>query len=305
MDPPAKLLVEVDSSLALAREAARRGFTICWYEAQSLALTAGRLTAAVHPMDFGPAGAWLNPDAPAGRSHLGDMDVVLIRQDPPFDMAYITATYLLEHIQADVLVLNDPAGLRNAPEKLLPVYFPHLMPPTLVTSDAQAVHAFRAAQGPVIVKPLFRAGGAGVVYLSETDPNLDVVLELLSADGLPVMIQAFIPEVAEGDKRIVMVDGRVVGCLLRTPATGSIRANMHVGGTISTTVMTDRDTEICEAIGPVLSEMGLMLAGVDVIGPWLTEINVTSPGMLPELRELTGIDAAWAFWDAVALKFDL
>jgi glutathione synthase len=234
---------------------------------------------------------------------LATMDVVLMRQDPPFDMAYITATHMLEHIHPRTLVVNDPAQVRNAPEKLLVTQFPELMPPTLVTWDPSAVRAFRAEHRDIVVKPLFGNGGAGVFLIREDDPNLASLLEMHAARSRePLMVQRYEPAVRVGDKRIILVDGVAMGAINRVPAAGEARSNMHVGGRPEASTLTARDREICERIGPTLRERGLIFVGIDVIGDWLTEINVTSPTGLQEVARFDGVDLAAAIWDAIEAK---
>jgi glutathione synthase len=236
------------------------------------------------------------------RLDLGSMDVVLMRQDPPFDMAYITATHMLEHIQPKTLVVNDPASVRNAPEKLLVTHFPELMPPTLVTWDIEAIRAFRAEHGDIVVKPLFGNGGAGVFRIKPDDENLAALLEMHFARSRePLMIQRYEPAVRL-DKRIILVDGEPMGVINRVPAEGEARSNMHVGGRAEASRLTVRDREICARIGPTLRAQGLIFVGIDVIGDWLTEINVTSPTGLQEVARFDGTNLAGAIWDRIEAK---
>ncbi len=304
MDAPERLDIDFDTSLVLAAEAMRRGHDVRWYDPLTLALSGGRLMARLFPM-VAKEGCARQLSAPGQWSDLGEQDIVLIRQDPPFDTAYLTTTHLLEHIQPDVLVVNDPAGIRNAPEKLLPLYFPDITPPTLITADREAIEAFRAEYGDLVLKPLYGAGGGGVLFLSRTDPNLKVLMQLEAQGGAgPLVVQPFLTGIETGDKRVIVVEGEPVGAVLRRPVSGEIRSNLHAGGMKLPSTVTDRDREICMRIGSALREMGLVLAGLDIIGGWLIEINVTSPGMIPELRELCGIDAAKPFWDAVEARFE-
>jgi glutathione synthase len=234
---------------------------------------------------------------------LASMDVVLMRQDPPFDMAYITATHLLEHIHPRTLVVNDPASVRNAPEKLLVTHFPGLMPPTLVTWDLEAIRAFRLEHEDIIVKPLFGNGGAGVFRIKPDDENLAALLEMHFARSRePLMFQRYEPAVRQGDKRIILVDGAPMGVVNRVPAQGEARSNMHVGGRPEKCTLTARDREICAAIGPKLREQGLIFVGIDVIGDWLTEINVTSPTGIQEIDRFDGINIEAAIWDSIEAK---
>ena len=232
-----------------------------------------------------------------------DVDVVLMRQDPPFDMSYITACHLLEAVTGQTLVVNDPAGVRSSPEKIFPLMFPELMPPTLVTRDRREIDAFREEYRDIIVKPLHGHGGAGVFRLNYDDPNLDSLLELFFARAPePLMVQAFLPAVSEGDKRVILIDGEPVGAINRRPKAGQVRSNLVVGGTAEATYLSAADRNICEAIGPELRRRGLTLTGIDVIGGRLTEVNVTSPTGLQALKRLSGIDAAAKFWDVVQAK---
>jgi glutathione synthase len=223
-----------------------------------------------------------------------------MRQDPPFDMAYITATHLLEHVHPRTLVVNDPAEVRNAPEKLFVTHFPDLMPPTLITSDPAEIAAFRREHRDIIVKPLFGNGGAGVFHVRPDDENLNALVEMFTQRSRePLIVQRYLPEVRAGDKRIILVDGEVGGGLLRVPAEGEARANLHVGGRAVKTGLTRREHEICERLGPVLREKGLVFVGIDVIGDYLTEINVTSPTGIQEIGRYDGVDLAGRIWDAI------
>jgi glutathione synthase len=233
------------------------------------------------------------------------MDVVLMRQDPPFDMAYITATYLLEHIHPQTLVVNDPAEVRNAPEKLLVTHFDGLQPPTLITRDPEAIRDFKARYPDMILKPLYGNGGSGVARLKPDDANLEALLELHFALGRePVICQAFLPDVAKGDKRILLVDGEPVGAINRVPMSGQVRSNLHVGGRAEAVELTARDRQICSAIGGELKRRGLVFVGIDVIGDFLTEINVTSPTGAQQLKRFTGVDACAMMWDAVERRLN-
>ena len=232
-----------------------------------------------------------------------DIDVILMRQDPPFDMAYVTATYMLETVHPKTLVVNDPAEVRSAPEKLMVTAFPGLQPPTLITSDPVALTAFHKQHGDVVLKPLHGNGGSGVIKLRADDPNLDALIEIhQGASRDPLVIQKFIPAVSKGDKRIILIDGEPVGAINRVPAAGAVRSNLHVGGTAMPVELTPRDLEICKAIGPTLKERGLIFVGIDVIGDYLTEINVTSPTGAQQLKAFTGIDATALMWDVIEAK---
>jgi glutathione synthase len=234
---------------------------------------------------------------------LAAMDVVLMRQDPPFDMAYITATHLLEHIQPATLIVNDPAAVRNAPEKLFVTRFEGLMPPTLITSDRDEVLSFRAEHEDIIVKPLYGNGGSGVFRLQPGDENLNALLEMFTQlFREPLIVQRYLPEVRQGDKRIILVEGEPVGAVLRVPAKGEARANLHVGGTAMKTTLTAREREICAAIGPTLREQGLLFVGIDVIGDYLTEINVTSPTGIQEIDRFDDSLLEARVWDAIEAR---
>jgi glutathione synthase len=234
---------------------------------------------------------------------LRDVDVVLMRQDPPFDMAYITATHILEHIHPKTLVVNDPASVRNAPEKLFVTHFPDLMPPTLITANADEIQAFRAEHKDIIVKPLFGNGGAGVFHIKPDDENLSSLIEMFTEQSRePIIAQGYLPAVRLGDKRVILVDGEAVGGINRVPADGEARSNMHVGGTPLKTELTPRDLEICAAIGPVLKEQGMIFVGIDVIGDYMTEINVTSPTGIQECGRFDGTNLAGSIWDAIESK---
>jgi glutathione synthase len=234
---------------------------------------------------------------------LGSMDVVLMRQDPPFDMAYITATHMLEHIQPGTLVVNDPAAVRNAPEKILVTHFPDLMPPTLITWDLEAIRSFRLEYKDIIVKPLFGNGGAGVFRIKPDDENLAALLEMhFLRSREPLMFQRYEPAVRVGDKRIILVDGEPLGAVNRVPAAGEARSNMHVGGRPEKSPVTQRDLEICSAIGPTLRDQGMIFVGIDVIGDYLTEINVTSPTGLQEIARFDGVHIEKSIWDSIEAK---
>ena len=313
MDPIETINIDGDSTFALMLEAQRRGHGLVHYEVRHMSLHEGRATqdgrtterlmATVRPVTVQRVpGAHYTFGEPR-RIDLGTMDVVLMRQDPPFDMAYITATHMLEHIHPRTLVVNDPANVRNAPEKLLVTHFPDLMPPTLITWDQEAIRAFRAEHRDIIVKPLFGNGGSGVFRIREGDENLASLLEMhWSRSREPLMIQRYEPAVRRGDKRIILIDGEPLGAINRVPAEGEARSNMHVGGRPEPTKLTDREREICRRIGPTLRAQGLLFTGIDVIGDWLTEINVTSPTGLQELARFDGIDLAQPIWDHIEAK---
>jgi glutathione synthase len=291
-----------DSTLALMRSAQARGHSLSTYAPTDLDWIEGRAVARARPVAVRPGTPhweWLGETA---EIDLGtDVDVVLMRQDPPFDMAYITATHILEHAQRQgTRVVNDPASVRNAPEKLFVLDFAHLMPPTLVTRSLDAVRAFRERHGSIVVKPLFGNGGAAVFLLAEGDGNMAALVELFADRWVePFMVQAFLPSVADGDKRIVLIDGEVAGAINRRPKAGEIRSNLAAGGAAEPTELSPRDREICDALGPELKRRGLVFTGIDVIGGHLTEINVTSPTGLVAIDRFAGTDTPARFWDAV------
>lgn len=304
MDPLQGIKIDADSTFALGLEAERRGHELFHYLPQALRLSGGGIFALGHPVSLRrEAGNHFSAGAPE-IADLAGFDVVLLRQDPPFDMAYITTTHILERLQPGTLVVNDPAGVRNAPEKILPLRFADLMPPTLVTADPEAIREFRAEFSDIVIKPLFGNGGAGVFHLSPEDENLGSLLEMfLSGRPEPLMVQAYLPAVREGDKRIVLIEGRSAGAINRVPKAGEARSNMHVGGAARPAALTPREAEICERIGPTLREMGLVFAGIDVIGGFLTEINVTSPTGIQEIARFDGTDPAAEIWDAIEARY--
>ena len=300
MDPIEGINIDADSTFALALAAQARGHALWHYLPAHLSFAHGVVRAQARQLtvkrqrgDHAALGSYETLD-------LKTMDVILMRQDPPFDMAYITATHILEHVHPKTLVVNDPAHVRNAPEKLFVTHFPDLMPPTLITSDRAEIDAFRAAHQHIIVKPLFGNGGAGVFHIGPDDENLGSLLEMFTARSRePVIVQRYLPEVRAGDKRIILVDGVAAGAVLRVPASGEARANLHVGGKAMKTTLTAREQEICNRIGPELSKRGLIFVGIDVIGDYLTEINVTSPTGLQEIGRFDGSNLAGLIWDAI------
>ena len=310
MDPIESINIDADSTFALMLEAQQRGHSLWHYEVRHMALREGvrladgkwreRLTARAQPVTVQRTSGGHYRFGEPVLLDLGAMDVVLMRQDPPFDMAYITATHLLEHIQPATLVVNDPAAVRNAPEKLLVTHFPDLMPPTMITWDLEAIRAFRAEHQDIIVKPLFGNGGAGVFRIKPDDENLGALLEMHFARSRePLMFQRYEPAVRRGDKRIILVDGEPMGAVNRVPAAGEARSNMHVGGRPEKSALTARDREICAAIGPTLREQGMIFVGIDVIGDYLTEINVTSPTGIQEIARFDGLQIERAIWDRI------
>ncbi len=299
MDPIGSVDVNADTTFDMALEAHGRGHEIWVYAPSTLQLNAGVVSARAQRIeDIQRKQNEHAKLADAELINLHHVDVVLIRQDPPFDMAYITAAQILERLQPDVMVLNDPRAIRDAPEKLFVTEFQDLTPPTLITSDISAVREFRQAHGDMILKPLYGNGGAGVFRMKPDDGNFNALLELFEQIFRePIIAQKFLPAVTEGDKRIILLDGEAVGAINRVPAAGETRSNMHVGGRAEAVEMSTRDQEICDRIGPILSARGLVFAGIDVIGECLTEINVTSPTGVQEVRNFGGADISALFWD--------
>jgi glutathione synthase len=304
MDPLASINIDGDSTFALMLEAQRRGHALFHYHVRDLSMRGkDNIVAKAHPVALRLEKGNHYSFAARETIDLAACDVVLMRQDPPFDMAYITATHVLEHIHPRTLVVNDPAQVRNAPEKLFVTHFPQLMPPTLITADAAEIASFRAEFKDIIVKPLYGNGGAGVFRIKPDDENLSSLIEMFtSASREPLMVQRYEPAVRQGDKRIILVDGKAEGAINRVPAAGEARANMHVGGKAAKTELTKREREICETIGPELKKRGLIFVGIDVIGDWLTEINVTSPTGIQEIGRFDGTDLAAKIWDAIEAK---
>ena len=300
MDPVEGINIETDTTFLMMLEAQNRGHGLWHFTPETLSLEDGRVLA---------RGRALNLREVKGDHHalgerevrdVSEFDVVLMRQDPPFDMAYITATYFLERIHPKTLVVNNPQEVRNAPEKLLVTSFPGLQPPTLITSDVEAIRDFRARHGDMVLKPLYGGAGSGVVRLRPDDPNLDALLELHAMIGREAVIaQKFIPAISKGDKRILLVDGEPVGAINRVPAKGEVRSNLARGGTAQAVELNARDLQICAAIAPELKRRGLLFVGIDVIGDYLTEINVTSPTGAQQLKRFSGQDAAAALWDTI------
>ncbi|MFN3868095.1 MAG: glutathione synthase [Hyphomicrobiaceae bacterium] len=300
MDPIDRIDIEGDSTFALLLEAQSRGYELFYYTPTNLSLDGTTLKATGETLELRDVVG--NHFSVSNRRtvDLSTFDVVLLRQDPPFDMAYITTTHLLERIHPRTLVVNDPREVRNAPEKLWVLDFPDLMPPTLVTSQLCDVMNFRERHGDIIIKPLYGNGGASVFRIRPGDTNLNSLVEMFrSVFREPFMVQQYRPEVREGDKRIILVDGKVAGAVNRIPAAGETRSNLHVGGTAAAVELTSRDREICERLAPELSRRGLIFTGIDVIGPFLTEINVTSPTGIRQIRRLTGVDIAPEIWRAI------
>lgn len=300
MDPIESVNINADSTFVLALEAQKRGHALYHYLPRHLSFREGRVTARARALTVRREEGRHFDLGSEQALDLRTMDVVLMRQDPPFDMAYITATHVLEHIHPKTLVVNDPVHVRNAPEKLFVTHFEGVMPPTLITADVEEIRAFRRDHKDIIVKPLYGNGGAGVFHIRPDDENLGALLELFTTTWRePVIVQRYVPEVRKGDKRIILIDGKVAGAINRVPAAGEARSNMHVGGRPEKTVLTKREQEICEAIGPALKERGLIFVGIDVIGDYLTEINVTSPTGIQEINRFNDSALESQVWDAI------
>ena len=300
MDPIERIDIAGDSTFALALEAQARGHLLLYYGPRDLTFRDGAVTARVRPLAVRNTKGDHFTLGDSSVYDLSEADVVLMRQDPPFDMAYITATHILERIHPDTLVVNDPFHVRNAPEKLFVTLFKDLMPPTLITSDREEIGSFRAEHHDIILKPLYGNGGAGVSRVKSDDENLAAMLEMFTVFYRePVIVQRYVPEVRRGDKRILLVDGEFAGAINRVPAEGEARSNMHVGGRAEATELTAREESICNALGPELKARGLIFTGIDVIGDYLTEINVTSPTGIQEVKRFGGPDAAALVWDAI------
>ena len=305
MDPVESVEIDADSSFRLALEAQSRGHSLVTWTPDRLAYVEGRVVARGRPMSLRRErgnhvtfGEWSEID-------LADLDVVWLRQDPPFDMGYITNTHLLDRVHPDTLVINDPTWVRGWPEKLMVLDFPDLTPPTAIARDLDTLKAFKARHGDIVLKPLYGNGGAGVFRLDREDRNLNSLHELFTAiNREPLIVQKFLPAVSAGDKRVILVDGAPIGAINRVPAAGEVRSNMHVGGRPEKVGLTDRDREICDRIGPRLREAGQIFVGIDVIGDWLTEINVTSPTGLQELERFDGTNASATIWEAIERRRD-
>lgn len=303
MDPIEHVSIDADSSFRIGLEAEARGHRLFQYTPDGLIFDEGRMLARGRDVTLRREqgnhvsfGEWRKAD-------LSEFDVIWLRQDPPFDMSYVTTTHLLDRVQPDVLVVNDPFWVRNLPEKLFVLDFPQLTPPTMIARDVESIRAFRARHQEIIIKPLYGNGGAGVFHLPQADANLSALLELFGGiNREPVIVQKYLPAVVKGDKRIILIDGEAVGAINRVPAQGEARSNMHVGGRPEKVGLTGREREICAEIGPVLREKGLIFVGIDVIDGWLTEINVTSPTGIQELERFDGINAAALIWEAIERK---
>jgi glutathione synthase len=300
MDPVEGININTDTTFLMMETAQERGHSLWVYQPERLAMEDGKVFARGRPLTLRRSLGDHFAAGPVEKRDMSEFDVVLMRQDPPFDMAYITATHFLDKIHPATLVVNNPTEVRNAPEKLFVTDFEGVQPPTLVTSDIEAIYDFRAKHGDMVLKPLYGGGGSGVARLKADDPNLDALLELHVMIGRePVIAQKFLPAVAKGDKRILLVDGEPVGAINRVPAAGQVRSNLRVGGTAEAVELTARDKELCAIIGPELKRRGLLFVGIDVIGDYLTEINVTSPTGAQQLKRFTGIDASARLWDRI------
>jgi glutathione synthase len=303
MDPIERINIRGDSTFALLLEAQHRAHTLSYYTPDRLALRDGNVSAAVRPLAVRDvAGDYFTLGAPR-LADLATFDVVLLRQDPPFDLAYISSTHILERIHPKTLVVNDPGHVRNAPEKVFVTEFPDLMPPTLITRDLDAIKAFRAEQGDIVMKPLYGLGGQAVFRLARDDLNFGSLYDLFAnMHREPWVVQKFLPAVKNGDKRIILVDGEFAGAINRVPAADDLRSNMVRGGVPAATELTDREREICARLGPALRERGLLFVGIDVIGDFLTEINVTSPTGIRAVKNFGGPDVAALIWDKIEEK---
>ncbi|ATU93376.1 glutathione synthase [Phyllobacterium zundukense] len=303
MDHINSIRIGGDTTFALCLEAQKRGHNLYHYTPDRLSMRDGVVSARVEELSVRDIeGDHFTLGKPISRD-LSEMDVVLLRQDPPFDMNYITTTHILERIHPKTLVVNDPAWVRNSPEKIFVTEFPDLMPETLITKDSQEIAAFRKEFGDIILKPLYGNGGAGVFHLADGDRNLTSLLEMFGQMFRePFIAQRYLKDVRAGDKRIILIDGEPVGAINRVPSETDARSNMHVGGRAEKTELTEREREICARIGPSLRERGFILVGIDVIGDYMTEINVTSPTGIREVKRFGGADIAALFWDAVEAK---
>src|SRR3954469_3679149 len=303
MDPIERIDINGDSTFALALEGQARGHGLLYYGPRDLTFRENRVTARVRPLHVR---AVKGDHFALGESFVYDLssaDVILMRQDPPFDMAYITATHILERLHPKTLVVNDPAHVRNAPEKLFVTEFAEFIPPTLITSDRAEIAEFRAEHRDIILKPLYGNGGAGVFRVKSDDENMGSLLEMFTQFYRePIIVQRYLPDVRKGDKRIILVDGEFAGAINRVPAAGEARSNMHVGGRPEKTELSAREKAICAAIGPELKRRGLIFTGIDVIGDTMTEINVTSPTGIVQVRNFGGPDIAALIWDAIEKK---
>jgi glutathione synthase len=300
MDPIERINIRGDSTFALLLEAQARGHALGYYTPDRLALRDGRVFTTVQALTVQDREGSHFALGDARRVELAEFDVVLLRQDPPFDLAYIATTHLLERIQPKTLVVNDPANVRDAPEKIFVTLFPDLMPPTLVTRDLDEIRRFRADHGDIVMKPLYGCGGAAVFRLAREDDNFGSLYDLFAAMFKePWVVQLYLPAVKQGDKRIILVDGEFAGAVNRVPQADDLRSNMVRGGAAEATDLTSREREICARLGPALRERGLLFVGIDVIDGYLTEINVTSPTGIRAVKRLGGPDIAAAIWEKI------
>ncbi|WP_300519957.1 glutathione synthase [Aliiroseovarius sp.] len=303
MDPIDAIDIDADSTFRIAEEAQARGHSLFYYTPDMLFYREGRVMARGWPLEVRREKGNHFTLGDEAEVDLAEVDVVWLRQDPPFDMGYITTTHLLDMIHPETLVVNDPFWVRNYPEKLLVLEFPELTPPTMVARDLETLRAFKHEHGDIILKPLYGNGGAGVFRLDANDRNLTSLHELFAGiNREPLIAQKFLPAVSAGDKRVILVDGEPVGAINRVPQAGETRSNMHVGGRPEKVGLTERDLEICTAIGPLLCEKGQVFVGIDVIGDWLTEINVTSPTGIQELERFDGVNIAEKIWQAIEAR---
>jgi glutathione synthase len=303
MDPIERINIKGDSTFALLLEAQKRGHKLAYYTPDRLGLLNGRLIAQVESLVVRDAAGNHFTLAQPRRTELTEFDVVMLRQDPPFDLAYVTTTHLLERIHPKTLVVNDPASVRNAPEKVFVTEFPDLMPPTLVSRDITEIKAFRAEHGDIVMKPLYGKGGEAVFRLEREDLNFGSLFDLFAATFREQwVVQKFLPNIKNGDKRIILVDGEYAGAVNRIPAADDLRSNMVRGGVPAATELTRREAEICKRIGPALRDRGLLFVGIDVIDGYLTEINVTSPTGIRAIKNLGGPDVAALIWDKIEAK---
>jgi glutathione synthase len=303
MDPIDRINIRGDSTFALLLEAQARSYPLSYYTPDKLSLRDGKVSASVRPLVVRDIASDHFTLGEARHAELSSFDVILLRQDPPFDLAYITSTHMLERVHPKTLVVNDPAHVRNAPEKVFVTEFPDLMPPTLVTRHLDAIKAFRAEHGDIVMKPLYGKGGEAVFLLSREDLNFGSLYDMFSATFRePWVIQKFLPAVKDGDKRIILVDGEFAGAVNRVPAPDDLRSNMVRGGVPKATDLTEREREICARLGPALRERGLLFVGIDVIDGFLTEINVTSPTGIRAIKNLGGPDVAALIWDKIEEK---
>ena len=305
MDHVSGINIAGDSTFAMSLEAQLRGYKLFHYTPDRISMRDGRIFATVEPMELRDIKGDHYTLGEPERVDLQTMDVILLRQDPPFDMAYITSTHLLERLHPKTLVVNDPAWVRNSPEKIFVTEFADLMPPTLITRDPGEIARFRQEMGDIILKPLYGNGGAGVFHSTRDDRNFTSLMEMFAQMFRePFIAQGYLPAVRKGDKRIILIDGEPVGAINRVPAETDSRSNMHVGGRAEATDLTTREKEICARIGPALRERGFLLVGIDVIGDYMTEINVTSPTGIREVKNFGGADIAALLWDAIESKIE-